>query len=88
MGHQGSKPQRATAKQVQRAPLTSDTSHYGPVYCKSCWFERKGLVSCNNHYLCMNCLTLFLGASERCPICKMPLPTHLELVTAPSAPPM
>nr|5I72_A Chain A, RING finger protein Z [Lassa virus Josiah]5I72_B Chain B, RING finger protein Z [Lassa virus Josiah] len=52
--------------------------HLGPQFCKSCWFENKGLVECNNHYLCLNCLTLLLSVSNRCPICKMPLPTKLR----------
>ncbi|SCA79103.1 Z protein [Mammarenavirus lassaense] len=70
-----------------RASLVPDASHLGPQFCKSCWFENKGLVECNNHYLCLNCLSLLLSVSNRCPICKMPLPTKLRVSSAPSAPP-
>ncbi|BAU22153.1 Z protein [Arenaviridae sp. 13ZR68] len=70
-----------------RADLIPDASHLGPQFCKSCWFERKGLVACNNHYLCMNCLTLLLTVSERCPICKLPLPHNVKLNSMPTAPP-
>nr|AIT17456.1 Z protein [Mammarenavirus lassaense] len=70
----------------QRAHLVPDASHLGPQFCKSCWFENRGLVECNNHYLCLNCLSLLLSVSSRCPICKMPLPTKLKAATQPSAP--
>nr|AZI95897.1 Z protein [Mammarenavirus lassaense] len=71
-----------------RASLIPDASHMGPQFCKSCWFENKGLVECNNHYLCLNCLSLLLSVSSRCPICKMPLPTRLRASTSPTAPPI
>uniref|UniRef100_A0AAU8BEC3 Zinc-binding protein n=1 Tax=Erinaceus europaeus arenavirus TaxID=3230302 RepID=A0AAU8BEC3_9VIRU len=60
---------------------------YGVANCKSCWFEKKGLIKCSNHYLCLNCLTLLLTVSNRCPICYCVLPTTLELSTTPTAPP-
>nr|WAD86896.1 Z protein [Mammarenavirus lassaense] len=69
-----------------RASLIPDATHLGPQFCKSCWFENKGLVECNNHYLCLNCLSLLLSVSNRCPICKMPLPTKLKPITTPTAP--
>nr|ADU56616.1 Z protein [Mammarenavirus lassaense] len=69
-----------------RASLIPDATHLGPQFCKSCWFENKGLVECNNHYLCLNCLSLLLSVSNRCPICKMPLPTRLRTSTNPTAP--
>nr|AZI95813.1 Z protein [Mammarenavirus lassaense] len=71
-----------------RATLIPDASYMGPQFCKSCWFENKGLVECNNHYLCLNCLSLLLSVSNRCPICKMPLPTKLKVSTNPTAPPI
>nr|AIT17222.1 Z protein [Mammarenavirus lassaense] len=74
-------------KDSPRASLIPDATHLGPQFCKSCWFENKGLVECNSHYLCLNCLTLLLSVSSRCPICKMPLPTRLRPSTAPTAPP-
>ncbi|ABC71142.1 Z protein [Mammarenavirus ippyense] len=70
-----------------RADIIPDATGMGPEFCKSCWFERRSLVACNNHYLCMNCLTLLLSVSERCPICKLPLPQKLKLTSSPSAPP-
>nr|AZI95913.1 Z protein [Mammarenavirus lassaense] len=76
----------AEANEQQRAQVIPDASHLGPQFCKSCWFENKGLVECNNHYLCLNCLSLLLGVSSRCPICKMPLPTKLKAAVQPSAP--
>nr|ANH09755.1 matrix protein [Mammarenavirus lassaense]ANH09757.1 matrix protein [Mammarenavirus lassaense] len=69
-----------------RASLIPDASHMGPQFCKSCWFENRGLVECNNHYLCLNCLSLLLSVSNRCPICKMPLPTKLRASPSPTAP--
>nr|QIM73747.1 Z protein [Arenavirus sp.] len=77
----------STPPPAYRAPLIPDMGHFGPTFCKSCWFESKGLVKCSDHYLCMNCLTLLLSASDRCPICKLPLPTKLELGVTPTAPP-
>nr|AZI95859.1 Z protein [Mammarenavirus lassaense] len=83
----GSKQTKSTeANEQQRAQVIPDASHLGPQFCKSCWFENKGLVECNNHYLCLNCLSLLLSVSSRCPICKMPLPTRLKAATQPSAP--
>ncbi|QWQ58026.1 Z protein [Kwanza virus] len=72
---------------VPKATLTPEGTNLGPEFCRSCWFERKGLVECHNHYLCMSCLTLLLTVSDRCPICKFPLPTRLELKSPPTAPP-
>ncbi|AJI43720.1 ring finger protein [Souris virus] len=76
----GSEPDR------RRAELVPDSSHY-PAFCKSCWFESKGLIKCHDHNLCLRCLTVFLSVSERCPICKHPLPTKLKTTNSPSAPP-
>nr|AIT17834.1 Z protein [Mammarenavirus lassaense]AYD75300.1 Z protein [Mammarenavirus lassaense] len=85
----GNKQTRSPPKPEHPRPtLLPDASHLGPQFCKSCWFENKGLVECNNHYLCLNCLTLLLSVSDRCPICKMPLPTKLAVRTQPSAPPL
>ncbi|QHB13140.1 Z protein [Kitale virus] len=86
---------RPSAEKRHHQP-TSDTRHellstgsgHGPEVCKSCWFERKGLVMCSNHYLCMDCLSLLISVSERCPICKLPLPQKLHLKTPPTAPPL
>nr|AZI96210.1 Z protein [Mammarenavirus lassaense] len=85
MGNRQTRPTEATEQ--NRAHLVPDASHLGPQFCKSCWFENRGLVECNNHYLCLNCLSLLLGVSSRCPICKMPLPTRLRASAQPSAPP-
>nr|AZI95893.1 Z protein [Mammarenavirus lassaense] len=82
-GRQSRPPKRADSP---RANLIPDASYLGPQFCKSCWFENKGLVECNNHYLCLNCLSLLLSVSSRCPICKMPLPTKLKASTNPTAP--
>nr|UKY81275.1 Z protein [Mammarenavirus lassaense] len=84
MGGKHTKPQRESNS--PRASLIPDATHLGPQFCKSCWFENKGLVECNNHYLCLNCLSLLLSVSNRCPICKMPLPTRLRASTNPTAP--
>nr|QIM73756.1 Z protein [Arenavirus sp.] len=88
MGNKIPKESKPTVPPPYRAPVIPDTSHLGPTFCKSCWFENKGLVACSNHYLCMSCLTLLLSASDRCPICKLPLPVKLELSRSPSAPPL
>nr|AZI95869.1 Z protein [Mammarenavirus lassaense] len=85
MGNKGTKS--APTPEPHRASLVPDASHMGPQFCKSCWFENKGLVECNNHYLCLNCLTMLLSVSNRCPICKMPLPTKIRASSNPSAPP-
>nr|AZI96242.1 Z protein [Mammarenavirus lassaense] len=85
MGNRQTRPTGATEQ--SRAHLVPDASHLGPQFCKSCWFENRGLVECNNHYLCLNCLSLLLSVSSRCPICKMPLPTRLKASAQPSAPP-
>nr|AZI95863.1 Z protein [Mammarenavirus lassaense] len=85
MGNRQTRPAEATEQ--SRAHLVPDASHLGPQFCKSCWFENRGLVECNNHYLCLNCLSLLLSVSSRCPICKMPLPTRLKASAQPSAPP-
>nr|UCR17174.1 Z protein [Mammarenavirus lassaense] len=83
----GNKQARSMKKvDSPRASLIPDASHLGPQFCKSCWFENRGLVECNNHYLCLNCLSLLLSVSNRCPICKMPLPTKLKTTTTPTAP--
>ncbi|AKH39837.1 Z protein [Mammarenavirus marientalense] len=71
----------------KRSELIPDATHLGPQFCKSCWFARHGLVECNGHYLCLSCLTLLLTVSDRCPICKLPLPDKLSLTRAPTAPP-
>nr|BBE37028.1 Z protein [Mammarenavirus lassaense] len=85
MGNRQTRPPEAPEQ--SRAHLVPDASHLGPQFCKSCWFENRGLVECNNHYLCLNCLSLLLSVSSRCPICKMPLPTRLKASAQPSAPP-
>nr|AYM52136.1 Z protein [Mammarenavirus lassaense]AZI96244.1 Z protein [Mammarenavirus lassaense]AZI96284.1 Z protein [Mammarenavirus lassaense] len=85
MGNRQTRPTEATEQ--SRAHLVPDASCLGPQFCKSCWFENRGLVECNNHYLCLNCLSLLLSVSSRCPICKMPLPTRLKASAQPSAPP-
>nr|ANH09761.1 matrix protein [Mammarenavirus lassaense] len=85
MGNKGTKPTQNS--EPSRANLVPDASYLGPQFCKSCWFENKGLVECNNHYLCLNCLTMLLSVSNRCPICKMPLPTKIKASGSPSAPP-
>nr|BAU22157.1 Z protein [Mammarenavirus lunaense] len=87
MGKASSKPKNKPESLEPRSTLVPDASGHGPEFCKSCWFERRGLVKCYDHYLCMNCLTLLLTISDRCPICKYPLPTKLQLSTTPSAPP-
>nr|AYD75259.1 Z protein [Mammarenavirus lassaense]UKY81279.1 Z protein [Mammarenavirus lassaense] len=84
MGGKHTKPPKESNS--PRASLIPDATHMGPQFCKSCWFENKGLVECNNHYLCLNCLSLLLSVSNRCPICKMPLPTKLRASTNPTAP--
>nr|UUL71811.1 Z protein [Mafiga mammarenavirus] len=71
----------------KRAEMIPDATYLGPQFCKSCWFERRGLIACSDHYLCLNCLTLLLSVSERCPICKLPLPQRARLSSVPSAPP-
>nr|WBV74450.1 Z protein [Mammarenavirus marientalense] len=71
----------------RRSDLVADATNIGPQFCKSCWFARHGLVECNGHYLCLSCLTLLLTVSDRCPICKFPLPDKLKLTKSPSAPP-
>ncbi|QLJ57223.1 Z protein [Dhati Welel virus] len=81
-----SKSAKNTEDSRARATLTPDATGFGPEFCKSCWFERRGLVKCSDHYLCMSCLTLLLSVSDRCPICKFPLPTRLRLDKQPSAP--
>nr|WDW20705.1 Z protein [Songea mammarenavirus] len=89
MGGKTSRPQERgdkTGRESPRAELLADATHLGPQFCKSCWFERKSLVACSNHYLCLNCLTLLLTVSDRCPICKLPLPQRIRLTTPPSAP--
>nr|AVO03665.1 Z protein [Mammarenavirus lassaense] len=86
MGGKQSRPPKKVDS--PRANLIPDASYMGPQFCKSCWFENKGLVECNNHYLCLNCLSLLLSVSSRCPICKMPLPTKLKASTSPTAPPI
>nr|AZI96233.1 Z protein [Mammarenavirus lassaense] len=86
MGGKQTKPPKEVDS--PRANLIPDASHMGPQFCKSCWFENKGLVECNNHYLCLNCLSLLLSVSSRCPICKMPLPTRLKASISPTAPPI
>nr|AZI95837.1 Z protein [Mammarenavirus lassaense] len=84
MGGRQSRPPKKVDS--PRASLIPDASYMGPQFCKSCWFENKGLVECNTHYLCLNCLSLLLSVSSRCPICKMPLPTKLKASTSPTAP--
>nr|BAU22159.1 Z protein [Mammarenavirus lunaense] len=86
MGKGQSKQNRPTSNPEPRASLIPDAVSFGPEFCKSCWFERRGLVKCYDHYLCMNCLTLLLTISDRCPICKYPLPTKLQISTTPTAP--
>nr|ABC71136.1 Z protein [Mammarenavirus mopeiaense] len=73
--------------EAPRHPVIPDARGTGPEFCKSCWFERRGLVKCYDHYLCLNCLTLLHTVSDRCPICKHTLPLKLELQTQPTAPP-
>ncbi|ABC71138.1 Z protein [Mammarenavirus praomyidis] len=88
MGQKPSKPKAPpTTYESPRSSLTPDATGFGPEFCKSCWFERKGLIKCQNHYLCMTCLTLLLTVSNRCPVCKYPLPTKLRLEKSPTAPP-
>ncbi|AAV54102.1 Z protein [Mopeia virus AN20410] len=90
MGKTQSKGQPSTnlLKETEpRHPVIPDARGTGPEFCKSCWFERRGLVRCNDHYLCLNCLTLLHTVSDRCPICKHKLPFRLELQTQPTAPP-
>nr|QAX33464.1 Z protein [Mammarenavirus lunaense] len=86
MGKTQSKTKHAPQNLEPRTELIPDASGHGPEFCKSCWFERRGLVKCYDHYLCMNCLTLLLTISERCPICKYPLPTRLQIGKTPTAP--
>ncbi|BAU22155.1 Z protein [Mammarenavirus lunaense] len=86
MGKNQSKSNRTPDNIEPRSTLVPDASGHGPEFCKSCWFERRGLVKCHDHYLCMNCLTLLLTISDRCPICKYPLPTKLQLPKTPTAP--
>nr|QWQ58028.1 Z protein [Mammarenavirus lunaense] len=86
MGKAQSKTNPTNTDTRPRAILMADTSAFGPEFCKSCWFERRGLVKCYDHYLCMACLTILLTISDRCPICKYPLPTRLQLSTTPTAP--
>ncbi|ATY47649.1 Z protein [Alxa virus] len=87
MGAQHSKrsPERREVK--AESTIESAPDLFGPANCKSCWYQSKGLVTCSNHYLCINCLTLLLTVSDRCPICYGKLPTTLSLTTTPSAPP-
>nr|WDW20709.1 Z protein [Berega mammarenavirus] len=88
MGAKNTKPRGTIAQDTQsRAEMIPDATNLGPQFCKSCWFERHGLIRCHNHYLCLSCLTLLMTVSERCPICKFPLPDKIQLKTAPSAPP-
>ncbi|ADD63339.1 Z protein [Mammarenavirus merinoense] len=70
----------------ERVEMIPDASHLGPLFCKSCWFENKGLIACHDHYLCHKCLTVLLTVSERCPLCKHPLPTKVRLSTLPTCP--
>ncbi|AKH39839.1 Z protein [Mammarenavirus okahandjaense] len=79
-------PSNPGSKGTNRATLYPDASNMGPVFCKSCWFENKGLVNCSNHYLCLSCLTLLLTVSDRCPICKHPLPTKITVSNLPTCP--
>nr|WDW20697.1 Z protein [Ngerengere mammarenavirus] len=72
---------------VPRSELIPDATHMGPAYCRSCWQKVDGLIACHEHYLCRDCLNLLLTVSDRCPLCKHPLPTNLKVVTQPSAPP-
>nr|UTE79758.1 zinc-binding protein [Seli virus] len=58
-----------------------------PWFCKSCWQKVDSMVKCHDHYLCRACLNLLLSVSERCPLCKYPLPTRVSLAAVPSAPP-
>ncbi|AIK25570.1 Z protein [Mammarenavirus gairoense] len=76
-----------TGTQPKQNSSTLIADAIGPEFCKSCWFERRGLVKCHDHYLCMSCLTLLLSVSDRCPVCKFPLPRRLKLEKPPSAPP-
>nr|BAM42784.1 Z protein [Mammarenavirus lunaense] len=86
MGKSQSKQNHAAPNPKPRTELIPDASGHGPEFCKSCWLERRGLVRCYDHYLCLNCLTLLLTISDRCPICKYPLPTELQINTTPTAP--
>nr|UIW24568.1 zinc-binding protein [Seli virus] len=58
-----------------------------PLFCKSCWQRVDSMVQCHDHYLCRACLNLLLSVSERCPLCKYPLPTRVNLTAIPTAPP-
>ncbi|ACJ24975.1 Z protein [Morogoro mammarenavirus] len=79
--------ERESSPRENRQPIIPDARGTGPEFCKSCWFERRGLVRCHDHYLCLNCLTLLLTVSNRCPLCKHSLPQRLELHPQPTAPP-
>ncbi|ACR56361.1 multifunctional matrix-like protein [Mammarenavirus lujoense] len=74
--------------EARRSELHSDASHLGPLNCKSCWKSKKALVKCYDHYLCLNCLSLLMGITPRCPFCYRELPKNLDLAEAPSAPPL
>lgn len=87
MGNKPSKSDQRHETMKSESPILPAPDLYGVANCKSCWYEKKGLVKCSNHYLCIGCLTLLLTVSNRCPICYCVLPTNLKLETAPSAPP-
>nr|WDY78989.1 Z protein [Mammarenavirus choriomeningitidis] len=70
-----------------RAEVLPDATYLGPLNCKSCWQRFDSLVRCHDHYLCRQCLNLLLTVSDRCPLCKHPLPTRLRVSPVPSSPP-
>ncbi|QWQ58022.1 Z protein [Bitu virus] len=92
MGTKMSKRSEPAPPQIEdeanRATLLPDATNMGPIFCRSCWFENKGLINCSNHYLCLSCLTLLLTVSDRCPICKHPLPTKIKVSNLPTCPKM
>nr|WBV74456.1 Z protein [Mammarenavirus lunkense] len=81
---EGSQPRGSSGP---RSELVPDAFSNSPAYCKSCWQKTDTLVMCHNHYLCRECLNLLLTVSDRCPLCKHPLPLNLRVATRPSAPP-
>nr|ABI96828.1 Z protein [Mammarenavirus choriomeningitidis] len=86
MGQSKSKEEKGISG-TSRAEILPDTTYLGPLNCKSCWQKFDSLVKCHDHYLCRHCLNLLLTVSDRCPLCKYPLPTKLKISTAPSSPP-
>nr|QLA46852.1 Z [Pichinde virus] [Pichinde virus] len=74
---------------VGRVPMTLNLPQglYGRFNCKSCWFVNKGLIRCKDHYLCLGCLTKMHSRGHLCEICGHSLPTKMEFLESPSAPP-